>query len=179
MGDERPVQWRSHNVSRSPINSGCRHDINTIFTEKHRKGRRGEQVTIPILQPLAESIAATKTGDLTFLVTEFGRPWVKESFGNWFKDVCRAADCPGSAHGLRKAGATRAAERGATERQLMAIFGWSSPRMAAHYTRSADRSRLARDAAQLLLPAQAKNNNALTLESGEGINANTRKKSGA
>ena len=28
MGDERPVQWHSHNVSRSPINSGCRHDIN-------------------------------------------------------------------------------------------------------------------------------------------------------
>ena len=162
-------------VGRQHVRDGCI----TIFTEKHRKGRRGEQVTIPILQPLAESIAATKTGDLTFLVTEFGRPWVKESFGNWFKDVCRAADCPGSAHGLRKAGATRAAERGATERQLMAIFGWSSPRMAAHYTRSADRSRLARDAAQLLLPAQAKNNNALTLESGEGINANTRKKSGA
>jgi hypothetical protein len=73
----------------------------TIFTEKHRKGRRGEQVTIPILPPLAESIAATKTGDLTFLVTEFGRPWVKESFGNWFKDVCRAAACPGSAHWVR------------------------------------------------------------------------------
>ena len=81
-------------------------------------------------------------------MTEAGQPWVKESFGNWFTEVCRKAGCPGSAHGLRKAGATRAAERGATERQLMAIFGWASPRMAAIYTRTADRKRLAKDAAR-------------------------------
>jgi integrase len=156
-----------------------RNGVLTIHTEKHRKGKRGEQVTIPILPPLAESIAATKTGDLTFLVSEYGRPWAKESFGNWFKDTCRVAGCPGSAHGLRKAGATRAAERGATERQLMAIFGWSSPRMAAHYTRAADRSRLARDAAQLLLPAQSENKKRPHLGPGEGISADSRAKPSA
>ncbi len=59
--------------------------------------------------------------------------------------------------GLRKAGATRAAERGASERQLMAIFGWSTGKMAQHYTRSADRKRLAHDAAQFLLPAHVEN----------------------
>ena len=116
-----------------------------------RMEKTGESVSIPILSPLAASIAATRTGDLTYLVTEAGQPWVKESFGNWFREVCRKAGCPGSAHGLRKAGATRAAERGATERQLMAIFGWSTGKMAQHYTRAADRTRLARDAAQLLL----------------------------
>src|SRR5262249_56640152 len=108
-----------------------------------------------------------------------GRPWVKESFGNWFRDACRKASCPGSAHGLRKAGATRAAERGASERQLMAIFGWSTAKMAAHYTRSADRKRLAHDAAQLLLPAQEKNEKRRHLGSGAGENANSRKGSGA
>jgi hypothetical protein len=36
--------------------------------------------------------------------------WAKESFGNWFRGACQAAGVPGSAHGLRKAGATRAAE---------------------------------------------------------------------
>jgi hypothetical protein len=35
---------------------------------------------------------------------------LSESFGNWFRE----ADCPGSARGLRKAGATRPAESGAT-----------------------------------------------------------------
>jgi integrase len=140
-------------VGRQHVRDG----VITIRTEKHRHGKPGEQVSIPILAPLAASIDATPTGDLTFLVTEAGRPWVKESFGNWFREACRAAGCPGSAHGLRKAGATRAAERGATERQLMAIFGWSTGKMAQHYTRTADRVRLARDAAELLLPARTEN----------------------
>jgi integrase len=156
-----------------------RDGVITIRTEKHRKGKAGEQVTIPILEPLAASIAATKTGDLTYLVTQAGRPWVKESFGTWFREACRKAHCPGSAHGLRKAGATRAAERGASERQLMAIFGWSTGKMAQHYTRSADRTRLAHDAAQLLLPAQAGNEKRPHLRSGAGMSAKRRAKSGA
>ena len=151
----------------------------TIRTEKHRKGKPGELISIPILPPLAASIAATKTGDMTYLVTEAGLPWVKESFGNWFAEVCRNAGCPGSAHGLRKAGATRAAERGATELQLMAIFGWSSPRMAAIYTRAADRKRLATDAAPLLLPAHSENETPAPAESSAGDSANARAKSGA
>jgi integrase len=134
-----------------------RDGVVTIRTEKHAKGKLGELVSIPILPPLAASIAATKTGDRSYLVTEAGQPWVKESFGNWFSEACRKAGCPGAAHGLRKAGAARAAERGASERQLMAIFGWSTGKMAQHYTRAADRTRLARDAAQLLLPAQGEN----------------------
>ena len=156
-----------------------RDGVITIRTEKHQKGKPGEQVTIPILEPLAASIAATKTGDLTYLVTQAGRPWVKESFGTWFREACRKARCPGSAHGLRKAGATRAAERGASERQLMAIFGWSTGKMAQHYTRSADRTRLAHDAAQLLLPAQSENEKRPHLRSGAGSATKRRIKSGA
>jgi integrase len=156
-----------------------RDGVITLRTEKHRHGKSGELIAIPILAPLAESIAATKTGDLTYLVTDAGRPWVKESFGNWFRGVCSAAGCLGSAHGLRKAGATRAAERGASERQLMAIFGWSTGKMAQHYTRSADRVRLARDAAELLLPAQSENKKRPHLAPGAGASAKDRKKSQA
>ena len=65
----------------------------------------------PILAPLARSIEATKTGDLAFIAGERGRPMAKESFGNWFRKACNAAGVPGSAHGLRKAGATRGRER--------------------------------------------------------------------
>ena len=156
-----------------------RDGVIAIRTEKHRKGKAGELITIPILEPLAASIAATKTGDLTYLVNERGQPWVKESFGNWFRDACRAAKCPGAAHGLRKAGAARAAERGASERQLMAIFGWSTGKMAQHYTRTADRSRLARDAAELLLREQPDNKKRPHLRSGAGASAKRRVKSGA
>jgi hypothetical protein len=47
---------------------------------------------------------------------------------------------------LRKAAATHAANNGATVAQLEAIFGWSGGRMAALYTKAADRRKLAADA---------------------------------
>jgi integrase len=56
-----------------------------------------------------------------------------------------------SAHGLRKVGATRAANNGATVAQLEALFGWHGGGMAALYTRSADRVRLGKEAAGLLV----------------------------
>lgn len=82
---------------------------------------------------------------------------MKESFGNWFGEVCRKTGCPESAHGLRKAGATRGAENGATDRQLMALFGWKDARMAGHCTRKADKRRLAADAAKLLVSEHSEN----------------------
>lgn len=48
-----------------------------------------------------------------------------------------------SAHGRRKAAATRAADNGATAHALMAIFGWIDIKEAEIYTRAADRKRLA------------------------------------
>ena len=66
-----------------------------LRTEKHRKGKAGEQVAIPILEPLAQSLAATKTGDLTYLVTDAGRPWKKESFGNFVSRGLSRCGMPG------------------------------------------------------------------------------------
>ena len=47
------------------------------------------------------------------------------------------------AHGLRKAGATIAAENGATAHQLMAIFGWKTLEQAEVYTRKVRQQRVA------------------------------------
>jgi len=116
-----------------------------------RTGKTGQQVTIPVLPELAEIINATKTGDLAFIATAAGRPMTAESFGSWFHEACKAAGVHGSAHGLRKAGATRAANNGATTAQLNAIYGWTGEKMASLYTRNADRARLARDAMRKLV----------------------------
>jgi site-specific recombinase XerD len=79
------------------------------------------------------------------------RPLTKESFGNLFRKACREAGLQNrSAHGLRKAAATRAANAGATVAQLEAIFGWNGGTMASLYTRTADRRRLALEAMFLL-----------------------------
>lgn len=113
-----------------------------------RTEKTGEPVAIPILPPLAKSIAEGPSGDLAFIVGDRGQPMTKESFGNWFRKACKAAGVPGAAHGLRKAGATRAANAGATEHELMALYGWSEPRTAAIYTRKANREKLAARASE-------------------------------
>jgi integrase len=151
-----------------------RDGVITIRTEK-----TGETITLPLLPPLAASIAATPTGDLTFIISDHGRPFTKESFGNWFADACRKAGCPGSAHGLRKAGATRAANNGATTHELMAMFGWRSEKMAERYTRTADRQRLAAKGAVKLLPDQTQNEKRPHLQSGAGVSEEKATKTGA
>jgi hypothetical protein len=51
---------------------------------------------------------------------------------------------------VRKAAATRVAERGASGHALMAMFGWLDIKQAERYTREAERKRLARDNVHLL-----------------------------
>jgi integrase len=112
---------------------------------RHKRLRTSEK---PILPALADVLAQTPVGDLTFLVTDFGKP---DGFGNWFRKRCNEAGLPHcTAHGLRKAGVTIAAENGATDRQLMALFDWTSAKQANVYTAAADRKRLAGEAAKYL-----------------------------
>jgi integrase len=115
--------------------------------------KTGVWVYLPVFKQLQESIDATKTADLAFLATAAGKPFSSAaSFGNWFRDQCVAAKMPDDcrAHGLRKAGATIAANEGATAHELMAMFGWSRLAMAEVYTREADKRKLARAASERL-----------------------------
>src|SRR5438445_8456204 len=65
---------------------------------------------------------------LLFLTHTGDRPYKATTFGNWFHDQCIAAALPHcSSHGLRKAGATRLANAGATEMEIMAFLGHRTP----------------------------------------------------
>ena len=128
------------------VRIGRQHVRDGIGTLKTEKSGFTVAVTLPILPVLARTLEAGPCGDLTFIAGDRGRPLTKESFGNLFRQACAAAAVPGSAHGVRKIAATRAANRGATVAQLEAIFGWQGGTMASHYTRSADRQRLALEA---------------------------------
>jgi integrase len=83
------------------------------------KGRNQEEpveVSIPVLPELRSVIEATPVvGTTTFLVTDYGRPF---TVGEWCK---RAGGL--NSHGVRKAAATRMADRGANAHALMATFG--------------------------------------------------------
>ena len=128
------------------------------FTQVKNQRRKPVTLSVPILPELQSILDATPSGHLTFLVTEFGKPFTSNGFGNRFRKWCDEANLThASAHGLRKAGAAIAAENGATERQLMAIFGWSTPKEAARYTRAARQRVLAGRGMRLLVPDQKEN----------------------
>jgi integrase len=120
------------------------------FTAYKGRNRSPVVVDIPYLTALQDLVAASRTGDLTFLVTASGRQFTRDYFGNWFRHQCRLAGVPKSAHGLRKVAAEWAAENGGTTQELMAIFGWKDMKQAERYTRGADRKRLTAKAPALL-----------------------------
>jgi integrase len=123
------------------------------FIPKKTRYKKMEAIQLPVAAELANIIEAGPCGDLTYLVTEYGKPFTSEGFGFWFRERCHDAELPGcTAHGLRKARATILAERGATDRQLMAVFGWSSEKEATKYTAAANRRKLA--AMAMALPEQ-------------------------
>jgi integrase len=102
-------------------------------------------VYLMIWPELQASIDATETGE-TFVLSSKGAPFGSaKTFGQWFGEECDKAGLPRHcrAHGLRKAGATIAANDGATPHELCAMFGWERTSTAEIYTRQADRKRLA------------------------------------
>jgi integrase len=112
---------------------------------------RQEKTSTPLLIPMhPELLAAVELlphKNLTFLLTEFGAAFTPAGFGNWFRERCNEAglkQC--SAHGLRKAAATRLANIGCTNEQIKAITGHRSDASLAPYVRAADQRRLAQQA---------------------------------
>lgn len=126
------------------------HDGSQEFSIRTEK--TGMVVTAPVLPSLAATLAAGPTGDLAFVTKLDGMPYDATSFAFWFRKACNEAGVPGRAHGLRKAAASKAAEEGATESQLNALFGWADgSREAAVYTRGANRAKMAQEARQKLM----------------------------
>lgn len=101
---------------------------------------------------------------------ENGRPFTSNDFGNKFRDWCDQAGLPHCmAHELRKAGACIAAENGAAQKQLMAIFGWQTMKEAAHYTKMANQKKLAASAMPLLSIGQIEDSGSISEEKTRSI----------
>jgi len=84
-----------------------------VFTQQKNRKRKPIKMEIPLRPELQDILAASPTGKTTFLVTEFGKPFSANGFGNWFRKQCDHAGLPHcTAHGLRKAAAARLAELG-------------------------------------------------------------------
>jgi len=110
---------------------------------KNRNKRSRKIIECPIRKDLHAALAATQLGDLTYLVSDQGRPFTINGLGNKMRDWCDVAGLPHcSSHGLRKAAAVILAETGATAPELCALFGWSKLETAEIYIREAQKRKM-------------------------------------
>ena len=110
---------------------------------EYRRIKTKQTVDLTIHSQLLEVLEYVSRDQLLFMTTEYHKAFASSAaFGNWFSRACKNAGVPGRSHGLRKAGATRLAEAGGTELEIMALLGHSTTNEALTYVRKARRSKL-------------------------------------
>lgn len=142
------------------------------FTETKNGKKKPKHREIPILPKLQATFEASGVGSFQYLITEWSKPYATaKSFGNRFKSWCVMAGLPHcSAHGLRKGGAVIAAENGATNDDMKAIFGWETSKQVDLYTKKAERKRIARKSMHLIQLEQESNESVQTpMRVGSGL----------
>jgi integrase len=152
------------------IRLGRQHVRNGVleFTQHKNRSRNPVSLSIPLHPKLQEILAANSHGKLQFIVTEFGKPFSDAGFGNRFRKWCDEAGLPNcTAHGLRKAAATRLAEAGCTEREIMAITGHRTSKQVSRYAQSANQAKLAGQAISKLVGDENQNRSVPLSEGGE------------
>ncbi len=120
------------------------------FRFRQRKTERlgRPEMVIPVLAPLRtylDSLPNDRT--VMFVAMADGTDFKESHFRHQFRialDRCGLSHL--SFHGLRHAAGVALAEAGATEKEIMAWFGHSTPTMAAHYCRMAEQKRLTQSA---------------------------------
>ena len=126
---------------------------------RYRRAKTGQQVDLPILPELGRELSYLPPTQMVLLAREDGlKGYANESFGNLFRRWCADAGLPHcAAHGLRKAGARRLAEAGATEFEVMSFLGHGTAREASRYVADANRATLA-DSGMAKLGTKPKHN---------------------
>jgi hypothetical protein len=124
------------------VNFGRQHVSNGRL--KYRRDKTSVPIDVPVLPELQASIEATPVGNLTFIVTEFGRPFTPLGFGNRVRAWCDEAGLPHCFLAWRSQGGRD--HRGQQRRERAspkAIFGQETIKQADLYTKRANRARLA------------------------------------
>ena len=113
---------------------------------EYRRQKTGGSVSLSLelLPALAEVLELFPRDQFLFITHGRGKPYTPDTFGMWFKVQCRVAgleQC--TSHGLRKAGATRLANAGANEYEIMSFLGHKTPDEGRTYVKAANRMTLA------------------------------------
>lgn len=131
-----------------------RSDAHTIGRQHVRNGKvsvtqakGGARLVIPAHPDLLALVESLPPGQMTFILTQYGKPYSRAGLTNWFSECARKAGLEDrTPHGLRKAVGRRLAEAGCSEKQIASVLGHTDPNTAKIYTKDADQARLASDA---------------------------------
>ena len=117
------------------------------YRRQKTKRSGGVLIDIPIHAELQAALDRVPRDRFTFLETHQGRARSAAGLGNSMRRWCDQAglsEC--TAHGLRKLCATRLANAGCTDAEIMAVTGHQSRAEVTRYTKAAERSALANEA---------------------------------
>jgi len=114
------------------------------YKRKKMEGHSPVAIDIPIHRNLQDVLDNLPKNKMTFLETHNGKSRSSNGIGNLMRKWCDEAGLPNcTSHGLRKACATRLAEAGASEREIMAWTGHKTTQMVQVYTSKARRDLMA------------------------------------
>jgi integrase len=125
---------------------GPQHRRGNVLDLRHTKN--DSEAFIPLTPELKAAIDACPTKHLTYLHTLAGAPRSAKALGGDFRKWCDAAGLPKrcTLHGLRKGGARRLAEAGASAKEIMSVTGHKTLAEVQRYVDAADKAKLARQA---------------------------------
>src|SRR5262249_10080785 len=128
------------------IRMGRQHIRDGVLHVKQEK--TGATLAIPVHPELVAVLATVPPTQMTFLQTQYGKPFAGKSFTMWFGEACDkaglGAEC--TFHGLRKAACRRLAEAGCSANEIAAISGHATLKQVAPHTTAAYQARMARTA---------------------------------
>lgn len=137
---------------------GPQHRTADGFMRIQRRKKRGEYAPpqeVWICDLLAEALDAAEVTGLTYLQTEYGKPFSVAGLGNKFRDWCDEAGLPGcTAHGLRKAVAARMREAGCSIGDIQSVTDHDTSAEVDRYTRDAGRKEASKRALQATFTEQ-------------------------
>jgi integrase len=112
-----------------------------------KQSKTGQQLALHVHRRLRDVLETTPRVHEQILTNKWDRPFAKDSLTVAVKQVLRNIGASKyTLHGLRKTAGVALAELGRSELEIMAVLGHKTPKMAAHYCREANKSRLSENA---------------------------------
>ena len=124
-----------------------------------KSGKAMDLIVTAQLQSAIEAMPESERGGDALIINHHGKPYTAAGFTNKMREWCNLAGLPEcTAHGLRKALTTRAADLGLSQQELKALGQWDGDEEVRVYADKANRKKLAERAVMAVAEAERAGN---------------------